>query len=92
MSLNDKSKQLANARRALLKDSRDNSKKSLMSTGTGMTGFTGGHDSMSIALSDMEECSLPLKDHSARDAPTRGSFSNRSISSELTDFSELDGL
>ena len=96
MSLQGRSKHLANARRALLKEhGRDNSKKSLMSADKSLmsigTGF-GGNDSMSIAFSDMEECSLPLKDHSGRDAPRRGSFSNRSISSELTDFSDLDGL
>jgi hypothetical protein len=86
LSLNNRKNPPAGGRRGLMKEHRENSKKSLMSTGTGDAGSF-----MSIALSDMDE-SMPLRDHSARDAPTRGSFSNRSISSELTDFSELDCL
>jgi hypothetical protein len=72
-------------RRGVLKEHRENSKKSLMSTD--------GTSYMSLALSDMEQTDDHSEDLSTREQKMSGArsmASNHSVMSELTDFSELD--
>lgn len=75
-------------RRGGLKEHRENSKKSLMSTGDG-TSY------MSLALSDMDQSEHSYEDlnESRRErgmSAARSMASNQSVMSELTDFSDLD--